>query len=323
MALLSPRARLPTLALLTLLASCHGASEGGILEVDRFETAVRCDEAGCVMDDRVAELPVPFPTVSPVEGFAFLSLEIQEDLLIYAEIPAGDGLGHLEIELHGGADAEVSYVERVAGDEVFRSVRATGVLEVPFDPMAESCSCETGRMELRLFDAGDDGLLDTGDDRVRQLSGGRFSRGDEFCVATRRLQVGDTLEVRRVDRCPDRPASAPAPSAPPSPPPSSSPESEPVSCDLGGCDTTSCDGGSSSGGCDGDGSSGSGGCAGDDSASCDGGGGDATCTGDAGALPARIPRGCRGGFGDGRFQLVFLLAVILVDLRRRAAVALA
>lgn len=309
-----------SLPLALALVSCHGASDGGQFEAHRFDRAVRCDESDCVSEGPIA-VPVEQPPLT--EGFAFLSLELREDLLLYAELPIDGGVGHLEIELRGDDEPLVSYVERVGGEVVFVGETVTGIVEVPEVALDDDCTCETGRLQLRFEDSGMDGLWGTDDDQVRQLDRGRFERGESFCVAPESWELDDELEVRRVDRCP-RP-SAPSPS--PSPPPPSDPypsSGGSTSCDTSGCDAdgASCDGGSSGGGCD---SGSSGGCEGDSSASCEGdssgscdGGGSDTCTGDAALLPLRAPRGCGSGLGDGRLQLVLFLALIVVDLRRRA-----
>lgn len=52
--------------------------------------------------------------------------------LLYAEVPFADGMGHLEIALRGrGREPVVTYVERVAGEEVFVAERVMGLVEVP------------------------------------------------------------------------------------------------------------------------------------------------------------------------------------------------
>ncbi len=311
-----------------LLVSCHGASDGGAIEAYRFERAVRCDDDDCVTEGPIAAR-VERPAVT--EGFAFLSLEVREDLLLYAELPFEGGVGHLEIELQGDEEPIVSYVERAAGEVVFVGETVSGVVEVPEVTLDDDCPCETGRLHLRFEDSGPDGSWGTDDDQVRQLDHGRFERGESFCIAPEGWELGDELEVRRVDRCP---RSSPSPSPPPSPPPSDPYPSSggSTSCDTSGCeaDGASCDGGGSGGGCD---SGSSGGCEGDSSGSCDGdssgscegdssgscdGGGDTTCEGGGAVVPCRIPRGCGASLGDGRLQLVLFLLLIVVDLRRRS-----
>lgn len=304
-----------------VLVSCHGASEGGRVELERFERHVRCDDDGCSSEpgNLWSERP------APVEGFAFLSLESTAGLLIYAEFPIDGGLAQLEIEVNEGQEPAVVYVERVDGDAVFVAGRVAGVIEVPDVVLDDDCGCQTGRFELRFWDEGEDGELNTEDDEVRQLGSGRFERGETFCLPSERFELDESLQVRRVDRCP-RPAST----RPTSSGGSSSSDRSHTSHDTaacGGssdgsasCDGSSCEGGSttcdgdSTASCEGDG----GGCESDDSASCDGDSAETCAT-----VVGSTRRPPRGGLRDGRLQFVLLLAAIVWDLRRRARCVLA
>ena len=180
-----------------VLAACHGASDGGSLETQRFTEAVDCDDEGCTRPGGAVLLEEP----EPLEGFTFLSLEIVDDLLLYAELPIPGGMAHLEIELDGRREPAVSYVERVDDRQVFEAHRVTGVIEIPEVVLDEDCTCETGRFELRFQGYGPDGLPDTEDDPVRQLSRARFERGDTFCIPAEAFPVGGTLQVVSANRC--------------------------------------------------------------------------------------------------------------------------
>lgn len=295
------------------LVSCHGASDAGQVVAGRYEQPVRCEDDACydevtgaAMEDR------------SIEGFAFLTSQEGDDVLVYAEFLLDEGAGYLEIDARE-REGEVHYVEfSDAGEEIFRSAHAVGTLEIPADPLGEECGCITGRFELRLWDPGADEELGTRDDLVRHLATGRYSGGDDYCEPRVAFPVDDRLELRRVDRCPVRADRRPGTAAPSEPRTPSSPPTESASCD--GSASEGCESGSSSGcesddsaSCESDGGS-SGSCEGDDSASCDGDS-SSTCESVAGIRLG----GCRAGLGDGRLQLILFVWLALWTQRRRAA----
>ena len=333
-------------------ASCHGASEMGVVELDLYDRTVECTDDGCVDGEGALVDPIG------IRSWAFVSTQTTqfhpEGRYVHFQVSAPDGavgIVELDVSEESLGEADITYVERVGEEVTFEARGAEGVIELPSDALGEDCPCTDVRFDLVFVSDGADEERGTADDEVRRLTRARVSVDEGFCILpTSPLPEPGPLTVRVVDRCPAW--SAGTPSAPSPRPADDDPydasasggcETEPpTGSSSGGCDcegdTSGCDDGgssstSSSSGCDceGDSSSSGSGCEGDGSSSgsgCEGDGSssDTACEGDArddydrhaavsSARRCRIrPASALGG----PLQTPVLVSLVLIFLRLRA-----
>ena len=299
-----------SLLTLALLAGCQSTDGAGYGEVVLYDQPVVCDALAdsCRTPGGAAAPFVYHKTI------VFLSRGASQygknaGIYLHMEIYRGNGAtGVLELDVPTGygvslkaRDPLVSYMEFAGNKRVFQSTRARGKVEVPLEA---ACPCQDGRLELVLTDPGNDGKLDTVDDRVRRLSRGLFGASGTTCQQPKMHTVvtDREVEVSGLVNCVLDPA------------PSSSGGNRGggdyyyddtsggcVVHDDGGCDGDTYDDGSSSsdygsGGCEGDSSSSSdddsGGCEGDSSSSSDDDSGG--CEGDSSSSSYDDSGGCEG-----------------------------
>lgn len=179
------------------LSGCAEPGQAGVYSLELFDEPVRCstDSGRCRNHDGDAVQG------EQLHGAAWGSWQLSRHqpggFYLYLEMqrPAG-AVALLEVDVRPGGDERarphVAYRELVQGEVVFVATRVQGVIEVP---PGRDCECQDGRLELRLTDAGPDGLLDTPDDGARHLSRGQYSRLAGFCRESRRATPPEGLQV--------------------------------------------------------------------------------------------------------------------------------
>ena len=170
------------LASAAALLSCAEPSAEVTVAVRLYDEQVQCDAAA-------GECRAPDGSAAAFEDHRVMGVRSraasqygESGLYLYFQLPRPSGvMAVVELDVPAAAGAswsglspQIIYREYRGSRLVFDGATAWGVVEVP---MAASCSCQDGRLELMFRGEGPDGKPDTADDGWRRLSMGRFGGG--------------------------------------------------------------------------------------------------------------------------------------------------
>jgi hypothetical protein len=204
----SELAKLGTAVLVVACCSCgmeydppnsktHAASSALPFRLQLFDRAVGCPAFATICYHGGVEVEgedivgnaIALPSTVSMPGTIFV-FDIQRPNGVVAKLRLDVPLANLESQQ---ANVRVTYSE---DKKPWMLGRVIGDIEIPTDP---GCRCQDIRFELLLHDVGQDGKLDTADDRDRRLNAGIIGRtGEQYCRDALTLPAGRKLTLSAV-----------------------------------------------------------------------------------------------------------------------------